>query len=154
MRVTRRFIPMTWIVGCLVWGVASVGGARTIDDPDLPDQAQRFEQRAQPYEDALGATDGGSAAARAGQRYAKFLDAELDKALRFLRGHLPPAEWAALQRSQQRWLAYRESEQRFIEQRWTQDRFGTSASLSASGHRTALTKARVIALWRYAADAS
>ena len=59
-----------------------------------------------------------------------------------------------LQRSQQRWLAYRESEQRFIEQRWTQDRFGTSASLSASGHRTALTKARVIALWRYAADAS
>ena len=60
----------------------------------------------------------------------------------------------ALQRSQQRWLAYRESEQRFIEQRWTQDRFGTSASLSASGHRTPWTKARVIGLWRYAADAS
>ena len=58
------------------------------------------------------------------------------------------------QRSQQRWLAYREAEHQFIEQRWTQDRFGTSASLSASGHRTALTKARVIALWRYAADAS
>ena len=82
MRVTRRFIPVTWIIGCLVWSLTSVCGATTIDNPDLPDQAHRFEQR------------------------------------------------------------------------WTQDRFGTSASLSASGHRTALTKARVIALWRYAADAS
>lgn len=154
MRVKRRFTRVIWIALCLAWCTASAGVARTIDDPELPDPVQQFEQRAQPFEDALGATDGGSAAARAGHRYATFLDAELETAMRVLRGRLAPAEWDALQRSQQRWLAFREAEHRFITQRWTQDRFGTSASLSASGHRTALTKARVIALWRYAADAT
>lgn len=129
-----------------------VGGAAAIDNPEAPDRVGAFERRAAPLEQQLAATDGGSAAVRAERDYASFLDAELNAAYRMLLAHLQEPARAAMVESQRRWLRYRQAEFHFIARHWTQDRSGTSASLSAAGHRNGLTRERIVQLLRYAAE--
>ena len=131
-------------------GVATTAGA--IDNPDAPDRVGAFERRAAPLEKQLAATDGGSAATRAGQAYASFLDAELNAAYRTLLGNLQSPAREALVQSQRAWLRFRDAEHRFIARHWTPGRSGSSASLSVEGYRNALTKERVVQLLRYAAE--
>lgn len=128
---------------------ASVGA---IDNPDAPDRVGAFERRAAPFERQLAATDGGSAAMRAGRAYASFLDVELNAAYRMLLAHLENPAREALVESQRRWLHFRSAEFRFITRHWTRERNGSSASLSVAGYRNALTKERVVQLLRYAAE--
>lgn len=132
--------------------MAVAAGAGAIDNPDAPDRPGAFESRAQPFEQRLGATDGGSAAARAGQAYATFLEAELNTAYRALLAHLQGPPRAALVASQRRWLQFRDAENQFITQHWTRERSGSSASLSVAGYRNAVTKERVLQLLRYNAE--
>jgi uncharacterized protein YecT (DUF1311 family) len=128
---------------------ASVGA---IDNPDAPDRVGTFERRAAPLEQQLAATDGGSAAVRAGQAYNSFLDAELNTAYRMLLANLQSPAREALVESQRQWLHFRNAEFRFIARHWTRERSGSSASLSAAAYRNALTKERVVQLLRYAAE--
>ncbi len=126
--------------------------AGAIDNPDAPDRVAAFEQRAQPYEQQLGATDGGTRAARQGARVGQFLDAELNRAYRSLLSRLEGPARAALVESQRDWLRFRDAEFRFIEKQWTADRSGTSARLSVAVYRTALVKQRVRQLLQYSAE--
>lgn len=123
-----------------------------IDNPDAPDRVGAFARRAAPFEERLAATDGGSAAVRAGQAYSGFLDVELNAAYRLLLANLQGPARDALVESQRRWLQFRNAEYRFIASQWTHERSGSSASLSAASYRNALTKDRVVQLLRYAAE--
>lgn len=105
-----------------------------------------------PFEAQLAATDGGSAATRAGQAYAAFLDTELNIAYIALLAKLTGPARRALVESQRRWLSFRASEDRFIVQHWTPERMASSASLSVAGYRNALVKERVLQLLRYTAE--
>ena len=126
--------------------------ARAIDNPDAPDRVAEFESRALPFEQALDATDGGGAATRAGQAYARFLGTELQAAYGFMLGRLQGRQRQALVESQLRWARFREAESRFISQQWDPARVGTSASLSVAGYQNAIVKERVLQLLRYAAE--
>jgi uncharacterized protein YecT (DUF1311 family) len=128
---------------------ASVGA---IDNPDAPDRVASFERRAEPFEKQLSATDGGSAATRAGHAYAAFLDAELNTAYRALLYHLDSPAREALVESQRRWLRFRDADYAFITRHWTRERSGSSASLSIAGYRNTLVKERIVRLLRYAAE--
>lgn len=131
-------------------GMAS--SAYALDAPDAPDRVGAFERRAAPFERQFAATDGGSAAVRAGQAYSNLLDAELNAAYRTILTNLRSPAREALVESQRRWLNFRDAEFRFIARQWTNERSGSSASLSVAGYRNALTKERVIRLLRYAAE--
>ena len=133
-----------------IWGLAA--SANAIDNPDAPDRVAAFEGRASVFEQQLAATDGGTAAARAGQAYAAFLDAELHAAYQALLGKLQGPAHGALVASQRRWLRFRDAERRFIGQHWTPARNGSSASLSVAGYRNAIVRDRVVQLLRYTAE--
>lgn len=123
-----------------------------VDNPDAPDRVAAFERRAAPLEQKLAATDGGSAATRAGQAYAAFLDEELNTAYRLLLSKLQATARGALIESQRQWLRFRDAERRFIARQWTVERNGSSASLSVAGYGNAVVKERVVQLLRYAAE--
>jgi len=138
------------LAALLLAGLAAT--AQAIDNPDAPDRVAAFASRAAPLEQQLAATDGGSAAVRAGQAYADFLDAELNTAYQALLARLQPPARAALVESQRRWLRFRDGEQAFIGQQWTAARNGSSASLSVAGYRNALVRQRVVQLLQYSAE--
>lgn len=143
-------------VGAAALALAGLMGpsmpARAIDNPDVRDRVAAFERRAEPFEQRLAATDGGSGATRAGAAYAAFLDTELNAAYRLLLQQLDGPRHNALVQAQRKWLHFRDAERVFIAQRWTVERSGTSASLSAAGYGAALVKERVRVLLRYAAE--
>ena len=153
-----RLRPWMWCVWLMVLMVLMGGLAGTpsaalaIDNPDAPDRVAAFERRAEPFEQQLAATDGGSAATRAGTAYAAFLDAELNTAYRLLLSQLDEPRRSALVRAQRRWVHFRDAERAFIAQRWTFERNGSSASLSVAGYDNALVKERVLVLLRYAGE--
>ena len=126
--------------------------ASGIDNPDAPDRVAAFESRAAPLELQLAATDGGSAATRAGKMYADFLDTELNTAYRTLLMKLRGPARVTLAQSQQQWLRFRDAEYQFIAQHWTRERSGSSASLSVAGYGNAIVKERVLQLLRYTAE--
>lgn len=132
--------------------LGSVTAVHAIDNPEAPDRVGEFESRAQSYERNLSAADGGSAAVREGQAYARFLNAELDAAYATLLSRLYGPAREEFVQSQRRWLRFRDAEYRFIEQHWTRERNGTSFSLSIADHRNALVKDRVRQILRYAAE--
>jgi uncharacterized protein YecT (DUF1311 family) len=132
--------------------VAAAGAAWAVDNPDAPDRAAAFEARVQPLEDALAATSGGPASARAGQALAEQLDAELNRAYGELSRALEAPARQALQASQRQWLRWRDAELAFAERQWTPQRSGSSYTLSRALHRAALIKARVAALNAALAD--
>lgn len=132
--------------------VSQAAIVEALDNPDAPDRVGAFERRAAPFEKELAATDGGSAAARAGHAYATFLDGELNAAYNALLPKLESPAREALIESQRRWLRFRDAEYKFIARQWTRARSGTSASLSVAGYRNALVKERVVELLRYAAE--
>lgn len=132
--------------------VGLTSAAQAVDNPEAPDRLAAFAKRAEPFEQQLQATDGGSAARRAGQAYAAFLDAELNSTYTGLLARLTSPARAALVESQRRWLRFRDSEQAFIDQHWTADRNGSSASLSVAGYRAMLVRQRVEQLLRYSAE--
>lgn len=144
----RRLLRAAAGLGC----AAFLARARAIDNPDAPDRAAAFLGRAEPFEQALAATTGGSAASRAGQAYAQFLDAELNTAYKALLANLRGPAREALVESQRRWLRYRDAENAFIAQHWTMERSGTSATLSVQDYRNAVVKERVLTLLRYGAE--
>jgi uncharacterized protein YecT (DUF1311 family) len=126
--------------------------AQAIDNPDAPDRVGAFTARAAPFEQQLAAADGGSAAARAGQVYAVFLEAELNAAYLALLARLDAPARAALVESQRRWLRWRVAEQAFIGAHWTAARSGSSASLSAAQARNAMVRQRVLHLLQTLAE--
>jgi uncharacterized protein YecT (DUF1311 family) len=138
------------LAALLLAGLAAA--AQAIDNPDAPDRVAAFAGRAAPLEQQLAATDGGSAAVRAGRAYADFLDAELNTAYQALLARLQPPARTALVESQRRWLRFRDSEQAFIGQQWTAERHGSSASLSVAGYGNALVRQRVVQLLQYSAE--
>ena len=142
---------MRRVAAAFVLAIAATGVA-AIDNPDAPDRVAAFERRAQPYEQHLAATDGGSQAAREGVAYAQFLNDELNTAYKLLLSRLPGLSRVALVDSQRRWLGFRDAEFRFIEQQWTRERNGSSASLSVAGYRNSLVKERVRQLLQYGAE--
>lgn len=131
---------------------AATSSAWAIDNPDAPDRIADFTQRAAPFEQRLGATDGGSRAAAEGEAYARFLDAELNRTYQALLAQLDSGPRKALVESQRRWLAFRDAELVFMARQWTRERSGSSATLSLAGHRAALLRARVLSLLAYQAE--
>ena len=132
--------------------LVGAAGAGAIDNPDSPDRVGVFERRAADFEKQLAATDGGSAASRAGHAYASFLDAQLNQAYGLLVSRVEGPAREALVRSQRRWLQYRDAEYEFIARHWTAERSGSSASLSVEEYRNGIVKQRVLQLLRYAAE--
>ena len=141
---------LLWLTAALFIGLATSSGA--IDNPDAPNRVAEFEKRALPFEKALSATDGGSASARAGQAYARFLDAELNAAYGGLLSKLDNSTRSALVESQRQWLRFRNAEAQFIGRHWTRERSGTSSSLSVAGYSNAVVKDRVLQLLRYTSE--
>ncbi len=139
------------VAAALSFAVLSAS-ASGIDNPDAPDRVAAFESRAAPLELQLAATDGGSAATRAGKMYADFLDTELNTAYRTLLMKLRGPARVTLAQSQQQWLRFRDAEYQFIAQHWTRERSGSSASLSVAGYGNAIVKERVLQLLRYTAE--
>lgn len=144
----RWLMSAGWAAAC----AAAAGSAWAIDNPDAPDRIADFVQRASPFEQSLGATDGGRAAATAGEAYARFLDAEMNRSYQALLAQLDTAPRKALVESQRRWLAFRDAELVFMARQWTRERNGSSATLSLAGHRAALLRARVLSLLAYRAE--
>lgn len=134
-----------WVI--LLAVTASVGSA--IDNPDAPDYLARFEQRAQPYEQAIDRQTGTAAMAEANGKYAAFLERELHIAYAKLRHQLDAAARQKLEVSQRAWRTYCQAERDFIDANWTPANFGTSSALSRSQYRNALVEARIRQLLAY-----
>lgn len=116
-----------------------------VDHPDAPDYVAAFEQRAQPFADAL--YEARDAAANAA--YSAFLDRELDLAYRELLTRVDAEARPKLQASQRAWLAFYEAELAFIAGNWTPRNFGSSSALSRADYRADLVKARILTLLNY-----
>lgn len=138
----------------LAWAslICTVVPSHAVDNPDAPNRLAEFETRALAFEQSLAATDGGSAAARAGQRYEQFLDSELNAAYRALLAQLRGPAREALIRSQRQWIQFRDLELKFIDAHWTPEKNGTSYSLSVAQYRATLVKGRIAQLLRYSAE--
>lgn len=135
------------VVGAVL-GFLSIA-VHALDNPESPDRVAAFERRAAPFAQALDKTDGGSASAQAGKRYADFLQVELQSAFEALRRHLHGPALQALLKSQRDWLKFNEAERSFIDRQWTTARQGSSAQLSVALCRVALLKQRTVQLLQY-----
>ena len=136
------------LIAFALW-FASVGSF-AIDNPDAPDLLAQFQSRAQPFEARIGDAAGSVGKTVAAYAdYERFLNFELTHSYVALQRQLNLAERAALTQSQARWLAYRDAEFRFIDRNWNVSRFGTSATLSRNGYRSAVTKERTMTLLMY-----
>lgn len=134
----------------LLWlALLPVGAALAIDNPDAPDRTGQFLARAQPLEAQVSDASGGIALARATGAYAKFLDAELNRAYTQLLAKLDEPARRALVQSQRQWLLFRDAELHFIGSNWTPENFGSSSALSRGGYAAALVKQRVVTLLGY-----
>lgn len=121
-----------------------------IDNPDAPDHAGDFLNRAQAYErDIQQTTHTTQDYLTAYAAYENFLDQELNAAYRQLMTHLSGETQYALKNSQLKWLGYRDKEFDFIARNWTTEKFGSSAVISRGDYRTQLIKDRVMLLLHY-----
>lgn len=77
------------------------------------------------------------------------LDKELNNTYKMLMSQLNKSEKKTLKQSQRQWIKYRDAEFKFIEKTITRDQFGSSFILLAGKQRTAILKARVMALLWY-----
>ena len=145
--INRSGSRRQWLAGLV--GLLALP-ARAIDNPDAPDRVAAFAARCRPFEARF--EEGARTTADIGAAYAayeRFLDHELNRAYADLRARLDGAARDALARSQRRWLQYRDAEFAFIARNWTRRNFGSSAAVSGAGYRSALVKARVLALLQY-----
>lgn len=133
----------------VMWAASAIA----IDNPDAPDDVAQFQARAKPFEDRLDNESGGVGASTASGAYARFLDAELNKAYNGLLPRLDAGARQALVDSERQWLRYREAETRFIDRQWTTEHFGSSAALSRGLYRTDMVKQRVLQLLAYLGEA-
>lgn len=122
-----------------------------VDNPDAPDYVAQFEVRAKAHEQAVDdpkLTNRGVLVAY--DNYRLFLDDELNKAYKLLRGKLPKVQQAELEKSQQNWIKFRDAEFEFIKHNWTRDNFGSSAGRSRGAYRCSIIENRVTQLLQYA----
>jgi uncharacterized protein YecT (DUF1311 family) len=127
----------------------AAGAARAIDNPDAPDRTAEFLAREHPYEERVSEQAGAAAQGSAAADYAKFLDAELNRAYEQLNQQLDDDARRGLLQSQRQWLKFRDAEYRFIGRNWTRQNFGSSSSLSRDAYRAALVKQRILTLLDY-----
>ncbi len=118
---------------------------QALDHPDAPDYVAAFEQRAQPFADAVHETTDTDATAA----YSAFLDCELNLAYRELLARVDAEARPKLQASQRAWLAFYEAELAFIAGNWTPRNFGSSSALSRADYRADLVRARILTLLNY-----
>lgn len=140
----RKKLPLL----CLVLWACSFH-SHAIDNPDAPDFALQFEQRAQSHEDKIDRQTNNADIASATGEYAKFLDAELNQAYQQLQKKLNPQARQKLKISQRAWLKFNQAETDFIASNWTNDNFGSSSAISRAQYQSAMVKSRVTALLDY-----
>ncbi len=143
-------MKQTMAMALLCFGLLGPGLVRAIDNPDSVGLVDAFEQREQPFRDAIDRADNTTRDhARAYHAYQQFLDAELNRVYGDLRRLLPPAAADALRDAQRHWLAFRDTEFDFIAANWNRHQFGSSAPMSQGAYRCALMRARVVQLLAY-----
>jgi uncharacterized protein YecT (DUF1311 family) len=121
-----------------------------LDNPDAPNTAEDFTQRATVIEQSIVTGDHSTGDyVKAYSEYETFLDTELNQAYSALMSELEASEKETLKASQKAWIKFRDQEFAFQTQNWTQSRFGTSSRLSIAQYRCALIKARVVQLLHY-----
>ena len=123
---------------------------RAIDNPDAPDYAADFKQRAQGFEAVIhqqAKTTQDSLKAYAD--YEQFLDKELNKTYKSVQAKLSAEQQAKIKESQRNWIKYRDSEFDFIAENWTAKNFGSSAVVSRGAYRTTIIRDRVTLLLNY-----
>ena len=125
------------------------GPAHAIDNPDAPNYQAAFLARAQPFEKRLADVAGGPEFSPAAVAYAKFLDAELNRAYRQLREQLRGDNRQALTFSQRQWGQFHDAETEFIGGNWSPKNFGSSSAMSRAEHRATLVRQRVLMLLAY-----
>lgn len=144
--LARKLCDFVLIVLLLCYSFST----HALDNPDAPDHAGDFLNRAQAYEQDIqqtAHTTQGYLTAYAA--YENFLDQELNAAYRQLMAHLGGEAQHALKNSQLKWLGYRDREFDFIARNWTTEKFGSSAVISRGDYRTRLLKDRVMLLLQY-----
>ena len=124
-----------------------------IDNPDAKNGIKQFEERSQPYKQAIDNPKNTSRAYLvAYDNYQKFLDDELNRVYSELRSHLSAPRKVELQTSQKNWLVFRDAEFLLINNNWTNENFGSSSNISRGAYRCALIEHRVRELLSYAAN--
>ncbi|MDR4652251.1 MAG: DUF1311 domain-containing protein [Nitrosomonas sp.] len=143
MQFWRKAVLILFLVSCSI-------SAYAIDNPDAPDYAANFLERAKGYEDDIQQTPHTTQGyITAYARYEDFLNHELDSAYNQLMAKLGNEARRALSNSQRQWFRYRDQEFEFIARNWTHASFGSAAVISRGDYRTNIINNRIVQLLRY-----
>lgn len=124
---------------------------QAIDNPDAPDLAAEFQNRAEAFERTIREqADHPADIGLSYRQYSDFLEQQLNAVYGMLSRQLDAANKQDLIRSQRRWVQFRDAEYAFIDKNWTSKQFGTSSMISRLAYRSSITKHRVMELLDYA----